>query len=137
MAEMSPEERERFLRETRIAKLATLNVDGSPTMVPVWFEWDGGTATIFTGKDSPKIRRIERDPRVALTVEEGVGVPERWVTVEGTAVIEESGGYELAERLAQRYYDEPRRSDALAEWGTLRDDFVVVRITPTRIRSGG
>ncbi|MEX0783236.1 MAG: PPOX class F420-dependent oxidoreductase [Dehalococcoidia bacterium] len=137
MPEMTAAQRDAFLRETRIAKLATLNADGSPTIVPVWFEWDGKTAAIFTSPASPKIRRIERDPRVALSVEEGVGVREAWVTVEGTAAIERSGGYELAERLAQRYYEEPRRSQALADWGRIRDNFVVIRITPTRIRSGG
>ena len=83
------------------------------------------------------IRRIQRDPRVALSVEEPVGVVEAWVTIEGTAAIEETGGYELAARLAQRYYDEPRRSRALARWFEERGNFVVIRITPTRIRSGG
>lgn len=136
MPEMTAEQREAFLRETRIAKLATLNADGSPTMVPVWFEWDGRTASLFTGRTSPKIRRIERDPRVALSVEEGVGVTEAWITIEGTASVEQFGGYELAERLAQRYYEEPRRSEALAQWKQARDEFVVVRITPTRVRTG-
>lgn len=137
MAEMTPSQRDDFLRETRIAKLATLNADGSPTIVPVWYDWDGAAATIFTGRHSPKMRRIQRDPRVALSVEEPVGVVEAWVTIEGTAVIEEAGGYELAERLAQRYYDEPRRSRSLARWFEERDNFVVIRIIPTRIRSGG
>ncbi|MGH2607928.1 MAG: PPOX class F420-dependent oxidoreductase [Tepidiformaceae bacterium] len=136
MPEMTPARRDHFLRETRIAKLATLQADGSPTVVPVWFDWDGDTAAVFTGRRYPKVRRIRRDPRVALSVEEGVGVPEAWVTIEGTASIEESGGYELAARLAERYYEEPRRSQALAEWARIRDDFVVIRISPTRIRSG-
>jgi PPOX class probable F420-dependent enzyme len=137
MPEMTTAQRDAFLRETRIAKLATLNADGSPTIVPVWFDWDGETATIFTGRTSPKIRRVQRDPRVALSVEEGVGVREAWVTIEGTASIEQSGGYELSERLAERYYEEPRRSEALADWGKVRESFVVIRITPTRIRTGG
>ena len=51
MAEMTPSQRDDFLRETRIAKLATLNADGSPTIVPVWYDWDGQAATIFTGRD--------------------------------------------------------------------------------------
>jgi PPOX class probable F420-dependent enzyme len=142
MPEMTPAQREAFLRETRIretriAKLATLNADGSPTIVPVWFEWDGETAAVFTGRGSPKVRRLARDARVALSVEEGVGAREAWVTIEGNATIVDEGGYELAERLAHRYYEEPRRSQALAEWAKMRDDFVVLRITPTRIRTGG
>lgn len=133
---MTPEQTDAFLRETRIAKLATLNSDGSPTVVPVWFDWDGATATIFTERKSPKVKRILADPRVALSVEEGVGVAEAWATIEGTAAIEDEGGFALAQRLAPRYYTPEKSAAALAQWGRVADSWVVLRITPTRIRSG-
>lgn len=132
---MTPEECDSFLRETRIGKLATLNRDGSPTIVPIWFEWDGAEARIFTERKSPKVRRIRIDARVALSVEEGVGVPERWVTIEGTAVIEETGGIELARRLAPKYYAPGRCAEALAKWEQIADTWVVLRITPRKLLS--
>ena len=133
---MTPEERDTFLQETRIGKLATLNADGSPTMVPIWFEWDGAEARIFTSRKSPKVARIRRDPRVALSVEEGVGVPERWVTIEGLATIDETGGMELARRLAARYYSPARCAQALADWEKMSDQWVVLRITPRKLLGG-
>lgn len=135
MAQMTPEQRDGFLRETRIAKLATLNADGSPTIVPVWFDWDGREATVFTLDTSPKIGRIVRDPRVALSVEEPLGVKEAWVTIEGAATIEREGGMALARRLAARYYPPDRAAKALAEWEKEADRWVVLRIKPARIRS--
>lgn len=135
MAEMTAAQRDVFLRETRIAKLATLQPDGSPTVVPVWFEWDGTTAVLFTSRRSPKVRRLRADARVALSVEEPVGVAEAWVTIEGVATFEESGGIELARRLAHRYYTVERAANALAAWEKTADDWVVVRIRPRRIRS--
>ncbi len=137
MAKMTREERDAFLYQTRIAKLATLRGDGSPTIVPVWFEWDGATATLFTSRTSAKIRRIKANPRVALSVEEPVGVSEAWVTIEGTATIEESGGIELARRLAHRYYTPEKAAKTLPEWEKSAANWVVVRITPTRIESSG
>jgi PPOX class probable F420-dependent enzyme len=134
MARMTPDQRDAFLTQTRIAKLITLYPDGSPTAVPVWYEWDGAHARIFTGRDSEKVRRILADPRVALSVEEPVGVPEAWVTIEGTAAIEE-GGIELARRLAPRYYDAVRAAAALERWETAAGSLVVLSITPRRIRS--
>ena len=131
---MTPEQRDAFLRETRIAKLATLNADGSPSIVPVWFEWDGSQAFVFTLDSSPKVRRIKRDARVALSVEQPVAVREAWVTIEGTASVE-PGGFELAERLAPRYYDAERSRSALESWAAQRDHWVVLRISPRRIRS--
>ena len=135
MTEMTPAQRDAFLQETRIAKLATLNRDGSPTIVPVWFEWDGSTAALFTHKSSPKVARMRMHPSVALSVEEGVGVPEAWVTIEGAAAIEGQGGWELAQRLAHRYYTPEQNSTILPQWEKLASEWVVVRITPTRIRS--
>lgn len=135
MTAMTKEQTDAFLRTTRIAKLATLNADGSPAVVPVWFEWDGQTATLFTYYKSPKLMRIRRDNRVALSVEEPLGAMEAWVTIEGTAAIEDDGGIELARRLIVRYYSSERVETVLPGWERMADEWVVVRVTPARIRS--
>jgi PPOX class probable F420-dependent enzyme len=132
---MTAAESDAFLRETRIAKLAYLHADGAPTVVPVWFEWDGKVARVFTSRTSPKARRIAADPRVALTVEEPVGVHERWVTIEGTAAIGEAGTVELLARLARRYYQSVQAEQAIASWTVKPEMWVTLTITPTRIRS--
>lgn len=134
MAAMTLEQRDAFLREPRIAKLVTLYADGSPTVVPVWFEWDGELARLFTLDTSEKVRRIRRDPRVCLSVEEPTGVAEAWVTIEGTAAIED-GGFVLAQRLAPRYYPPEQATAALDDWAKQADHWVSVAITPRRIRS--
>ncbi|HMO96158.1 MAG TPA: PPOX class F420-dependent oxidoreductase [Tepidiformaceae bacterium] len=131
---MNTEQRNAFLRETRIAKIATLNADGSPTMVPVWFEWDGEVARVFTSKNSPKVKRIQADPRVALSVEEPVGVPEAWVTIEGTCSFTTEGTRELIARLARRYYDPEKAEKSIKEW-LAADIWVTIEITPKRILS--
>ena len=61
-----PEAVEAFLREARMASLATLRPDGTPTAQPIWFEWRDGQATVFTATSSGKVGRIranlQRDP---------------------------------------------------------------------------
>ncbi len=132
--EMSPEERDAFLRETRIAKLAVLNADGSPAIMPVWFEWDGAKARLFTTRGSWKVMRIQAEPRVALSVETFLTQDEAWVTVEGLASVHDSGGFELAARLAPRYYGEEKARRVLKEWRKV-PDWVLIEIKPVRIRS--
>ena len=75
MAAMTSTQRDAFLREPRIATLITLYGDGSPAAVPVWFEWDGARARLFTGRGSEKIRRVRANPRAALCIAEPAGVP--------------------------------------------------------------
>ncbi|MGH2633068.1 MAG: hypothetical protein ACRDG3_06625 [Tepidiformaceae bacterium] len=72
---------------------------------------------------------------MALSVEEPVGVSEAWVTIEGVAGVESSGGIELARRLAARYYTPERLAVVMPEWEKMADEWVVLRITPKRIRS--
>jgi PPOX class probable F420-dependent enzyme len=132
---MSKSQREAFLSEARIATLVSLNPNGSPTGVPVWFDWDGKTATVFTSGTSAKIRRIREDSRVCLTIAEPAGINEAWVTIEGTASVEQDGGIELARRLAPRYYTPEHAAETLPGWEKIANSWVVIRITPTRIRS--
>lgn len=136
MAQMTPAQRDAFLDQPRIATLISLTASGRPTAVPVWYEWDGAVARVFTYGTSEKVGRISADPRVALTVAEPVGVPEAWVTIEGIATIEPEGGYELAARLAPRYYPADKAAASVEAWGADPGVWVVIVIRPERIRSG-
>jgi PPOX class probable F420-dependent enzyme len=135
MASMTPEQRDAFLRQPRIAKLATLYADGWPSVVPIWFEWDGAGAWFFSSRTAPKMQRIRADPRVSLTVEEGVGVPEAWVSIEGEAAEVPGSAIDLAARLARLYYKPDQAERTIERWTKMADEFALVRITPRRIRS--
>ena len=134
---MSPAEVETFLRETRIGKLAYLQADGAPTIVPIWFEWDGAVARIFTSRTSRKARRLAEEPRVALSAEEPVGRHERWVTIEGTCAIGDEGTVGLIERLTRRYYEPAKAEETIKEWTARPEMWVTLTITPVKVRSVG
>ena len=131
---MTDAECDAFLREVRIGTLCTLNEDGSPNALPLWFEWDGEKARMFSLRDTGKVGRLRRDPRACLSVADPVGAPEAWVTVEGSVAILDEGGKAFGLRLATHYYESPRREEAIAAWSA-RDDWVLLELTPTRIRS--
>jgi len=128
-------ERDAFLKGARIATLSMLTGSGAPAAVPIWYEWDSERARMFTSGGSAKVARIRRDGRVCLTVAEPTGVPEAWVSIEGTASIEEGTGFALAERLAPRYYPPEQAARTLAEWERSATDWVTVVVEPSRIRS--
>ena len=132
---MSPSDVETFLSETRIAKLAYLHEGGAPTIIPIWFEWDGKVARMFTSRTSRKARRIAEEPRVALSVEEPLGIAERWVTIEGTCAISDEGTVALIERLARRYYEPAKAEEAIKSWTANPGMWVTLTVTPTKVRS--
>ena len=56
----------RRLEEETIIWLVTVDADSTPQPSPVWFLWDGETMLIYSQPNTPKLRNIERQPRVAL-----------------------------------------------------------------------
>ena len=100
MAEMSVTERDAFLQQARIGMLSTLDAAGAPLAIPLWYEWDGARARMFSSVSAPPLARLRRDGRVCLTVAESAGVPEAWVAIEGLATIE--GGDGVRGRAAPR-----------------------------------
>ena len=137
MATMNPQARDEFLAKTRYGYLATLAPDGSPRTVPVWFDWDGQAIRIFTGIDTPKVKRIQRDPRATLLVSNDLSEKEAWVSFEGTARIRLDGGFELAERLAAKYWDlsDPDQKATLDSWKASSEQLCIIELFPDRIRT--
>lgn len=137
MGTMTEEYRDKFLAKTRYGYLTTLAGDGSPRSVPVWFDWDGHAVRIFTGTGSPKVKRIKHDPRVTLLVTNDRSEFEAWVSFDGVARIQLDGGFELAEQLAEKYWDlsDPGRKATLDSWKKASEHLCIIELVPTRIRT--
>ncbi len=125
-----------LLNQTMIGFLSTLNQDGSPNTMPLWYEWDGQSVLMFSGADTAKIRRLRRDPRAALCIAEGVGVMEAWVSVEGTVecIDDLQRTRDFACRLAERYYEPDRARKTIETWSKA-EGMVLLNLKPRRIRS--
>ena len=135
MPEMTDAERRKFLLEgTKTGKLATVRKDGSPHVVPVWYDLDGDSLVFTTGAETVKGRNMKRDPRVCIAIDDQTP-PYSFVTIEGTAELSEDPGelYHWAVRIALRYMGEAeaesygRRNSGEGE--------VLVRVTPSKIIS--
>jgi PPOX class probable F420-dependent enzyme len=101
-----------FLSEGILARLAAIDDQGFPYIVPVWFEWepDEGIFWVVARKKSQWATFLKNNPKVGITIDDDEK-PYRKVTVQGTAeVIEEPnvGGawVKIAERMSVRYLGE-------------------------------
>ncbi len=137
MARMTDEERDRFLAKPRYGILNLLRADGSPIAVPVWFDWTGEAVRIFSNVISPKLKRLQADPRASLLVVNQIAEHEAWVAFDGVVSIHEDGGSELAEQLASRYWDlsDPDRQRTLEGLRKVAAALCVLELRPTRIRT--
>jgi PPOX class probable F420-dependent enzyme len=104
-----PAEARELLESDALAHLVTLNPDGSPQVTCVWVGLDGDEIVSGHLGRFQKLRNVERDPRVTISLETGrtnaMGLRE-YLVVHGRARIEEGGAPELLQRLAYTYIGE-------------------------------
>jgi PPOX class probable F420-dependent enzyme len=95
-----------LLESDALAHLVTLNADGSPQVSCIWVGLDGDEIVSGHLMRQQKLRNVERNPRVALSVEGTVVQPpglKQYLIVHGRARIDEGGAAELLQQLAHVY----------------------------------
>ena len=78
----------RHLREDPVVWMTTVTPSGQPSPSPVWFLWDGAGSVLMYSRDSPRLRHIAANPRVALNFA-GDGAGGDIVVLSGTAAEEQ------------------------------------------------
>ena len=119
----------------RLAHLVTINADGSPHVTLVWVGLDGDDIVVGKLFVDQKVRNIERDPRVSLSIEaEGDqhGM-QHYLVVEGTANVVEGGAPELLQSLARVYVGPDVKFPPMPD----PPPGFVIRITPAKVRGMG
>ena len=119
-----------LLRRPSPCFLATLMPDGSPQITQTWVDTDGHDILINTVRGHQKVRNVERDPRVALSVADPDD-PSRYFEVRGRVTeVTEVGAREHIDELSQRYIGRPY------PWFGGRDQVrLLVRIAPEKVTS--
>ncbi|HCU95159.1 MAG TPA: pyridoxamine 5'-phosphate oxidase [Actinobacteria bacterium] len=79
---MTADEVSALLAESRKVQLATINQDGTPHLVTMFYVLLGGKIAFWTYRSSQKARNLARDPRVTCLVETG----EEYFDLRGVAV---------------------------------------------------
>ena len=123
----------RRLKDELIYWLVTVAPDGTPQPSPVWALWERETLLIYSRPDTPKLRNIASQPRVAVHLD-GDGRGGDIVIVTGDARVAPDAP--PADRLPEyvtKYREGLRRIGMTAE-SFARAYPVAVRVTPHRLR---
>jgi len=125
-----------FLATREVVVLATVQADGAPLAMAMWFLQDPAALTMISVAGTQKVRNLHRDPRVCVVAEGGVTGDVRGVSVHGRAEFLSDGPERraLAERFVEKYRPYLER-----RWGgrAMPADRVMFRIVPSRVRSWG
>lgn len=96
-----------LLREPSICYIATTMPDGSPQLTQTWVDTDGEHILINSVQGYVKVRNLERDPRVAVTISPPDN-PSRYFQVRGRVVaITTDGAADQIDTFSQKYLGTP------------------------------
>ena len=112
---MSDEDIQAFLEAGRDLQVASINADGTPHLVTMWYAVRDGELAFWTYAKSQKIVNLRRDPRLTVLVATGG----TYVELKGVSI---SGHAELVEDRDEVV----RYGEAVYEryWGPLDNDMV-------------
>jgi len=131
-----PDSARALLAGPNLAHVVTLDPDGAPQISCVWVGLDGDEVVFGSLGPWRKIRNLERDPRVAVSIESpatnSMGMRE-YLVLQGTARVVPGGAPELLQELARVYVGPEVRFPPMED----PPDGSIVRISVDRISGVG
>ncbi|MGH2557861.1 MAG: PPOX class F420-dependent oxidoreductase [Thermomicrobiales bacterium] len=114
-----------LLESKALAQVATIGPKGEPQVNPVWFGWDGQYLTFSQTTTRQKIKNLERDARIALSIVDPEN-PYRYLEIRGKVVrVDPDPDIAFINSMAQKYL-----GVATYPWHNPRDQRVVVVVEP-------
>ena len=126
---------EAFLKNSRVARVATADAQGRPHAVPVCHLWERGLVYFGSAQDAKKIRNLQENSQIALVVDDytDVWAHVRGLLLQGEAKLISSGAeFRRIRALLYRKFPLYEQEAALEE-----NDAVIVRVTPQKAVSWG
>ena len=74
-----------------LARLAYVGLNGRPHVVPIWYAYIDGDIVMVTGPRADKVRALEQNAAVALTIDSSTP-PYHVLLIDGDAAVEQTDG---------------------------------------------
>ena len=133
MPQFSEDERAAYLQTATVARLSSLNPDGTIHTVPMMFRYDGRDIVIGTQLVTRKVRNIERDPSVTVLVD-NEAPPFKGVLVYGHAELDQDDAVTKRIWVFERYMPAENATRLATGLANLYAP-VIIRVRPDRITS--
>jgi hypothetical protein len=112
------------------ARIAYNGSDGFPRVIPVAYVWNGQEIVFCSPPNATKVRSLQKDPKVAITIDTD-DFPPKLLLIRGTAAIE------IVDGIPDEFIEGARRqvpAEGFAEWEAgsraLYDQMARIVVTP-------
>jgi PPOX class probable F420-dependent enzyme len=125
VADTIPADYADLLERPTFAHVATVGPNGEPQNNPVWFDWDGERISFSQTTGRQKVRNVQREPRVALSIIDPDN-PYRYLEIRGVVErIDPDPDKAFIDKMAKKYLGADKYP-----WNQPGDERVVVVVRP-------
>ena len=124
--------RDEFLKSQKVLRLSTIDKNGFPHIVPVWYSYNRKVIQIGTNTRTRKAKNVKNNPQVAFCVDVGINAPDIFgVMGQGTAklVLEKNKVKRIAKKILLRYFKTMDNKSAVE---LLNDTDCIIEIIPEK-----
>ena len=123
---------DKFLKDQKVLRLATVGNKKIPHIVPVWFLYRSKKICIGTNTRTQKVKNIMKNKKVCFCLDVGVNSPDIYgIMCQGNAnlILEYSNVKFIAKKILRRYFEDIKNKSALE---LLDDTDCIIEITPEK-----
>jgi len=129
MASLYDDQMRELLKQPVIVRITTINKEGYPHTVPIWFMLDGDDLIVFTERTTAKAKQVMANPKGSIAIGgDPIGSP--CLLIEGDYEIEDDPDHAITSRITY-HYDPEHAKQWLESWKN--DDFIILRLKPKRV----
>ncbi|MBE2183866.1 MAG: pyridoxamine 5'-phosphate oxidase family protein [Anaerolineae bacterium] len=115
-----------FLDQKLIARLATIDDEGYPHVVPLWYSRDGDDLVIMTDRETRKVHNARVRSKGAIQLGGTPDTEPIGYLFQGDLIVEDDPDHFWMASITRRYEAKARADQLLEEWK--EDDTVVIRL---------
>ena len=119
-----------FLEDPHVARLAVLDGEGFPHVVPIWYAADVDDIVFFSSRDARKVAHIRENGKGAVTIG-GEPYGAEGYLLKGDFSLEEDVDHHWLSEIVHRYEPKDLADRHVTEWGA--GDLVLIRFKPHKM----
>ena len=128
---MFSEELQEFLKKPHVARMSTIDPNGYPHTVAVWYAVDGDELLITVPRNTKKFGHIEVNPKGSISIGGAPGDGGGWL-FKGPFTIAAEDAWPWLEQMTYHYESAEDAARLLEEWRKTLD-MVLIRMKPEKI----
>ena len=124
--------RDEFLKSQKVLRLATIDKNKTPHIVPVWYRYSEKKFYIGTNTKSQKAKNVKRNKRVSCCVDVGIKAPNIYgIMIQGNAnlILENTKVKTIAKKILLRYFKTLENKSAKE---LLEDTDCIIEVIPEK-----